>query len=274
MKKDNIDPGFESYRRERQRRTLNGGKSSAAQQDHRTALRELEAVEAKEERSRALARDVHDFFESATRMAANIVSRVAQSARLEVDSKLHGEVEEFLADALHRLEEVVLGFVARNHGPEATEEVEPRMRNMVGEVLDNFRKMGTAAPTKHLGEDPMQKDLDDVRREFQQKVPSAKTDASIVPVTALAAAVKDVKEKASAPDIDEHLVAETAPPATVPATAAKDGAKDGKKGKQKQQPLTPELEQFKEQLKHDVRTGAKTRDEARAAWQDRVSGKK
>jgi len=269
MKKDSIDPGFENYRRERQRRSLNGGKANAAQQDHRTALRELEAVEAKEERSRALARDVHDFFESATRMAANIVSRVAQSARLEVDSKLHGEVEEFLADALHRLEEVVLGFVARNHGPEATEEVEPKMRNMVGEVLDNFRKMGTAAPTKHLGEDPMQKDLDDVRREFQQRVPSAKTDASIVPVTALAAAVKDVKEKASAPDIDEHLVAETAPPAP-PAPAGK----DGKKGKQKQQPLTPELEQFKEQLKHDVRTGAKTRDEARAAWQDRVSGKK
>jgi hypothetical protein len=270
MKKDSIDPGFESYRRERQRRGLNGGKANAPQQDHRTALRELEAVEAKEERSRALARDVHDFFESATRMAANIVSRVAQSARLEVDSKLHGEVEEFLADALHRLEEVVLGFVARNHGPEATEEVEPKMRNMVGEVLDNFRKMGTAAPTKHLGEDPMQKDLADVRREFQQRVPSAKGEASIVPVTALAAAVKDVKEKGSAPDIDQHLVAETAPPETAPAPAAK----DGKKGKQKQQGLTPELEQFKEQLKHDVRTGAKTRDEARAAWQDRVSGKK
>jgi len=264
MKKDNIDPGFESYRRERQRRSLNGGKTNAAQQHQRTALRELEAVEAKEERSRAIARDVHDFFESATRMAANIVSRVADSARLEVDSKLHGEVEEFLADALHRLEAVVLEFVARNHGPEATEEVEPRMRNMVGEVLDNFRKMGTAAPTKHLGEDPTQKDLADIRREFQQKVPSAKTDASIVPVTALAAAVKDVKEKASTPDIDEHLVAETAPAS---------GAKDGKKGR-KQQPLTPELEQFKEQLKHDVRTGAKTRDEARAAWNDRVNSKK
>src|SRR5262245_38458284 len=134
--------------------------------------------------------------------------------------------------------------------------------------------MRTATPTGNLGEDPRQKDLDDVRREFQQKVPSAKTDASIVPVTALAAAVKDVKEKASAPDIDEHLVAETAPPAMAPAPAPAPAAKDGKKGKQKQQPLTPELEQFKEQLKHDVRTGAKTRDEARAAWQDRVGGKK
>ncbi|GDY01861.1 hypothetical protein LBMAG49_11900 [Planctomycetota bacterium] len=273
MNKGHDDPGFDSFRKQRERRRLVEEKpSTKVSQDG--ALKELMEVEAREELNRVLTRDVQDFFESATRVAATIVGRVANSEKSEVESKLNMEMEEFLKDALSRLEQVVMQFVERSQGPEAKQEVEPHMHNLVGQMLDGFRAAGTAGVSKHLGVDPMTMDLESVQREFRSKLPSLKLDlAAIVPVSNLEAVGKQgVAGKPATSDMEEHHVAHISvaherKAAPVKSRAALAGAKRSASPK-----LTPELELYKAELKQQVRTGAMHREEARIAWQKRVGG--
>ena len=268
MQKGNVDPGFEKYRRERERRRrLGDGKALNKQPG--SALHELEAVEAREEQDRRLTRDVQEFFESATRTAASIVRRVADSAKEEVDSKLNNEMAEFLQDALSRLQTLVLAVVGDNHGPQAQEEVEPRMRNLVGQMLDEFRSAGTAGTNKHLGEDPTAKDVDEIRREFEAKKPGARAaDASSVPVTGVGDEARGDQRRGGG-DLDGHKVADLGEPQP----AAPAGGPDQKAGQDKGGDDQAELDKFKESLKAKVRQGKMTRDEARAAWQERIARK-
>ena len=283
MNKVSADPGFESYRRERQRRKNQGPKEG--QPDAPDALKELLEVEAREERDRVLTRDVQEFFDSATRVAANIVGRVATTAKSEVESKLTREMEEFLADALHRLEQVVVKVVARAQGPHAQEELQPRMHNLVGQLLDDFRNAGTAAATKHLGQDPTTTDLDSVQAEFRASRPSsAGHDGQLVPVSNLEAIGKVPPAHAAAQakpaaDMEEHLVAQAEKlPKPVPHSTGTTRANQPVAPSAKQAPskpkatvsMTPELEQWKAYLTREVQQGRMTRDEARAAWQQRV----
>lgn len=282
MNKVSADPGFESYRRERQRRKNQGPKEG--QPEAPDALKELLEVEAREERDRVLTRDVQEFFDSATRVAANIVGRVATTAKSEVESKLTREMEEFLADALHRLEQVVVNVVARAQGPEANQEVQPQMRNLVGHLLDEFRNAGTAAATKHLGQDPTATDLEHVQAEFRANRPAGPGhDGPLVPVSNLEAIGKVPPAHTSTQakpvaDMAEHLAAQTD---KTPSPTPQDGAqrRSGKptSAKVAGQPkptsptqMTPELEQWKAYLTREVQQGRMTRDEARAAWQQRV----
>jgi hypothetical protein len=288
MNKVSADPGFESYRRERQRRKNQGPKEG--QPDAPDALKELLEVEAREERDRVLTRDVQEFFDSATRVAANIVGRVATTEKSEVESKLTREMEEFLADALHRLEQVVVNVVARAQGPEAHKEVQPRMRNLVGQLLDDFRNAGTSSATKHLGQDPTMTDLDTVQAEFRANRPTgANHDGQLVPVSNLEAIGKVPPAHAAtqgkpAADMEEHLVAQAdKPPVSEPktnqpmpaarrSTQAVAATKPTQPASKAPTQMTPELEQWKAYLTREVQQGRMTRDEARAAWQQRVRG--
>jgi hypothetical protein len=224
---------------------------------------------------------VQEFFDSATRVAANIVGRVATSAKSEVESKLTREMEEFLADALHRLEQVVVKVVARAQGPEAQQELQPRMRNLVGQLLDDFRNAGTAGTSKHLGQDPTQTDMETVQAEFRASRPTTgTTQGHIVPVTNLEAIGKlppaQASQKRPIADVEDHLVAHTNNPTTT--TPAQVAARGGQPVDTKstaapsKTQLSPELAQWKAYLTREVQQGRMTRDEARAAWLQRVQG--
>src|SRR5262249_34901644 len=113
-------------------------------------------------------------------------------------------------------------------GPAAQEEVEPRMKNLVGQMLDEFRNAGTGSADKHLGEDPTAKDLEDVRREFRAKSPPPRpAEQTLVPVTGASDTPREPAPKLDAGSTEHPLVAEVehkeAPPAGPPAESPAGG---------------------------------------------------
>lgn len=270
------DTSFDSYRRERKRMQAKLGLATTRPATYdNDALRELEQVEAREVREQQLTREVHEFFASATRQAATIVEKVAKDAEAQAGLRVEQEMESFLIDALARMNAFVVTVLQQRRAPVAEENVEPKMANLPGAVLDEFRWAGTAeVGNKHIGQDPFATDVDEVRAEFRAQVPEAPTD----------------QPGESATPIDQHLVAALTPEAA-PADAApdarkdakdakKDAKKDGKKAKASDDEAvdagmpTPaaELERFKAALKSLVAQGTMSKDEARAAWQTRVQG--
>lgn len=257
------DQGFDDYRRERLRVQAKLGPQAPAVGFESNALRELEQVEAREVRDQQLTREVHDFFAAATRQAAEIVDRVSRDAERAAGAKVEQEMEAFLIDSLARMNTFVMAVLQQRHGPIAETQMEPRVGNLLGSTLDQFRHAGTAdVDDKHIGQNPFAIALEEVQREFR----------------AIVAAASEVAPMAAVP-IDEQLVQHTlgsdaqetdsgprqaaSPLALQPATeAAAPGSVAGNAG--------DDLERFKSALKALVRQGVMSREEARAAWQARL----
>jgi len=258
------DTSFDSYRRERKRIQAKLGQSTrpGATYDNQ-ALRELERVEALEMREQQLTREVHEFFACATRQAAGIVERVSRDAEVQTGMRVEQEMESFLIDALARMNTFVVTVLQQKRAPIAEQHVEPKVGNLVGPSLDEFRWAGTAeVGDKHIGQDPFATDVDEVRAEFRAQVgePSTQQPAAAAPTP-----------------IEEHAVASLVPPgipadAAAPETTADRAVPEAPVGGDDPALPTPEaeLERFKSALKSLVQQGTMTRDEARAAWQTRL----
>ncbi len=257
---NHTNDGFEDYRRQRERLRRKGVGDRRPLSGPSNALRELEAVEAREERDRQLSREMQDFFETATRTAAEIVQKVAESAKLRIDEQLGSEMQEFLLESIARVQDLVSAVLKENSGSTAEEVIEPLMHNLVGKLLDNFRSAGTAHADKHLGVDPLQTNLDDVRREFAAKMPQPRpTDDALTTQTPRVGG-KDEPPAGGAGEhatIDDHLVAELQ-------TASADKASGEKQ----------DLERFQHALDALVRQGSMSKDEAKAALKARKSGRR
>ncbi|MBK8101203.1 MAG: hypothetical protein IPK26_29325 [Planctomycetes bacterium] len=252
MHRHDQDEGFEKYRKERQRRRLTAEPMRPLGEQH-GALRELEEVEQREQMERQLSREVHEFLECATKTAASIVQKVSATARERVCAQLESEMEDFLLDAASRLNHFVGDMLSSRRGQVAEQRVEPHVHNLVGAPLDGFRFAGTAhLADKHIGQDPFATEVEDVSREFRAQMP-----AHPEPVNG-AAAAPDAASEAPAPVEPATAVPEAGVvEAAVPTPAAPAGNAD--------------LESFKAMLKDLVKQGLMTRDEARAAWQQRVA---
>jgi hypothetical protein len=245
--------GFDNYRRERERMRRLGNAGQRSLSGPANALQELEEVELREIRDRRLSLEMKDFFESATRMAADIVQKVASSAKVQIDSRLGQEMADFLRESITRVQSLVTEVLKNNTSSTAEQVIEPLMHNLVGTLLDEFRRAGTAGTNKHLGEDPMAQSLDAVRRDLLAQLPQegagsasleTKTrtnvlDAMSPPVAGLAP---------THPDIEDHLVAEVRPEQ---GPRAVDGAAD--------------QDRFQRALDKLVKKGQMTKDEADAA---------
>lgn len=253
MNHNSVD-GFEDYRRQRERmRRMGVSETRRPLSGPTNALRELEAVEAKEERDRQLSREMQDFFESATRTAADIVQKVAESAKLRIDQKLSTEMEEFLLESIARMQGLVSAVLRDNTDSTAEQVIEPLMHNLAGQMLDAFRSAGTAEGNKHLGQDPMATNLEEVRREFQAKMPPP-PEAPVVPQSSnLGQPTTATGPRAS---IDEHIVADNQPGLDRTANAKQD------------------LERFEQALDSLVRQGTMTKEDAKAALKARKSGRR
>lgn len=253
MQRHDLDEGFEKYRKERQRRRLTAEPVRPLGEQHH-ALRELEQVEHREQVERQLSREVHEFLECATKTAANIVQKVAASARERVCAQLESEMEDFLLDAAARLNHFVGDMLSSRRGQVAEQRMEPHVHNLVGAPLDGFRWAGTAnLADKHIGQDPFAIEVEDVSREFRAQMPAHPEPAD---AAAGAGAPPSPAGGGSTPDVATSAAAVAAPPSAAAAAP---------------EPADAELESFKAMLKDLVKQGLMTRDEARAAWQQRLA---
>ena len=304
------DQGFDDYRRERKRMRAKIGPQPTSLGYENSALRELEQVEAQEVRDQQLTREVHEFFATATRQAAAIVEKVARDAQQEAGQRVEQEMESFLIDALTRMNNFVLAVLQVKRGGVAETQMEPKIGNLEGNSLDEFRWSGTAeVADKHIGQDPFATDVDDVRREFRTQVGENSPDGPPVAVPIdqhLVAAVSDAvaddgggddgsaddsasEANAVAPAAEAAAAKPQLPPAPAPVTRttmARAATPVGSGPKAAPAPVAAapaaaggaeasdpaaELERFKGALKALVRQGVMSRDEARAAWEARLA---
>ena len=253
------DQGFDDFRRARLRVQAKLGPQAPATGFENNALRELEQAEEREVRDQQLTREVHDFFAAATRQAAAIVDRVARDAEREAGAKVEQEMESFLIDSLARMNNFVLTVLQQRRGQIAETQMEPRIGNLLGSSLDQFRHAGTAdIGDKHIGKNPFAIALDDVQREFRAIVASSEPAGMVdedAAADAAAAEAPEVEPAAKLPPAPAPVTRTTAV-SSPEAAAAPEGV--------------DELERFKAALKALVRQGVMTREEARAAWQARL----
>ncbi|MBL9079009.1 MAG: hypothetical protein JNL08_16010 [Planctomycetes bacterium] len=265
---------FDNFRRERQRMRAKLGPVAGLGYENK-ALRELEQVEAREQLEQRLTKEVHEFFATATRQAADIVERVAHDAQEQAGQRVEQEMESFLIDALARMNSFVVSMLQQRRPPVASTEMEPRVKRIVGDSLDEFRWEGTAdVGDKHIGQDPFDTDVDEVRREFRAQVGEAAPAEQQLPIEehkVAAAHGDDEPEQASADESEAEPAAESEP-ATAPATAVAEPAEPEAAAAAEPRGPSPaeELERFKSALKSLVRQGTMSRDEAKAAWQARL----
>lgn len=248
-----IGDGFDSYRRERERlRRLGATENRRPLSGPANALQELEEAEMREMRDRRLSSEMQDFFTSATRMAADIVQKVASSAKFQIDSKLSEEMAEFLRDSITRVQTLVTEVLKNNTNSTAEQVIEPLMHNLVGSLLDEFRKSGTAVANKHLGEDPLAQSLEEVRRDLLAQLPKDAGPSTLETTgrnRELAGGTPTAKPLPAAHhDIEEHLVAET-------------------KASEEPRKVDPDgdLDRFQKALEKLVKKGQMTKAEAEAA---------
>jgi hypothetical protein len=249
-----IGDGFDSYRKERERMRRMGITGKRTLSGPANALEELEAVEQREERDRQLSIEMQDFFTSATKVAADIVQKVATSAKVQLDSRLSQEMEEFLRESITRVQHLVTAVLQKNTTSTAEQVIEPLMHNLVGSLLDEFRKAGTASTDKHLGQDPMAQSLDEVRKTLLAQLPAGMGSESRLLKTENEDFGMGVNHNqpvvGAKPDIEEHLVAETAKPAQKNASRADQQS---------------DLDRFQKALEKMVKKGQMSRAEANAA---------
>jgi hypothetical protein len=250
MKQPGHDTGFDQYRRERKMRQAQTGQTQRPIPKGQEVLREIEAAEQREIQQQRLTQDVHDFFADATRTAAQIVQKVSNDHAEQSGNRLTNEVEEFLMDAIRRAQGFIqiLQFYS---GPEAERTLQAQMHNLLGPVLDSFRNEGTAqVADKHIGLDPFAVSLEEIADEAAQRSAAGTTTDEPDP-------------------IEEHLVAEVAPPpapAPVLETPATRAAAHAASQSPTANPLVAALledpAKLKEGLKALVRAGVLTRDQA------------
>lgn len=157
-----MNSDFETFRRERnmRRRQVTSTERPAGNKD---VWAQLEAKERSDLQDQILNAEVDDFFADATRLAADIVKRVADNREEEVSEKLISEMEEFLFESIRHATNMVRNLdcdvAERTGAAEAT--LAANMKNLDGPELDEFRAEGTAQlRDKHFGQDPFSADLD------------------------------------------------------------------------------------------------------------------
>lgn len=162
MSQNYSDPQFEQYRRGRKRW---GGQSRPVDPEELSGksavLKQLERAEAEEIRDEQLSREVHEFFSTATRTAADIVAKVSETQETAVVENVSTQMEDFLRDAIGRVQSLMMQIRMQPGADQiASQDIEANIQNIVGAQLDGFRYEGTAQlDDKHIGQNPFEDDL-------------------------------------------------------------------------------------------------------------------
>ena len=148
---------FESFRQKRQnRRFKSGGAMPAPMADAKSKLqRAIEDEERKEMVERQLAREVQEFVEETTRLAASILNQVSTQEEQDHHQQIATEMKEFFQATLDRAENMLESLRSMEDQGASVAELEATLQNVTTQTLDEFRAEGAEAlRDAHIGEDP------------------------------------------------------------------------------------------------------------------------
>jgi hypothetical protein len=155
MNPSNIDNDefFETFRREKSmRRRQRLGTHSKGESPANQAARTLAEDERKEALDIRLQREMMEFVESTTRVAAKILTEVEEQKARLLSEQISKEMREFFKNTLCRAEELVKSLQSMGVSIKETD-LEPHLGELDTETLDEFRVEGSAEGAKlHLGQ--------------------------------------------------------------------------------------------------------------------------
>ncbi len=149
------DEFFETFRREKSmRRRQRLGSQPTSKNSTNEAARTLAEDERKEALDIRLQREMMEFVESTTRVAAKILTEVEEQKARLLSEQISKEMREFFKNTLCRAEELVKSLHSMGVATQKSEaDIEPHLSGMNTELLDEFRVEGSAEAAKlHLGQ--------------------------------------------------------------------------------------------------------------------------
>ncbi|HHI79699.1 MAG TPA: hypothetical protein ENK02_06935 [Planctomycetes bacterium] len=155
MKPSNMDNDefFETFRREKSmRRRQRLGTPPKGEAPANQAARTLAEDERKEALDIRLQREMMEFVESTTRVAAKILTEVEEQKARLLSEQITKEMREFFKNTLCRAEELVRSIQVMGKVVKETD-IEPHLAELDTQTLDEFRVEGSAEGAKlHLGQ--------------------------------------------------------------------------------------------------------------------------
>ncbi len=149
------DEFFETFRREKSmRRRQRLGVTTSGEKATNDAARTLAEDERKEALDIRLQREMMEFVESTTRVAAKILTEVEEQKARLLSEQISKEMREFFKNTLCRAEELVRSLHSMGLSLKDPEtDIEPHLGKLDTETLDEFRVEGSAEGAKlHLGQ--------------------------------------------------------------------------------------------------------------------------
>lgn len=151
---------FERFRRDRNlrrnQRHITVARGDRVQRDTIRQIEERERSEALEQR---LTREMYEFVEETTRLAATILKEIAAQHQQNRANQISSEMHEFFSETFRRAESLTryLHSIGSDAGSLqiAISEMEPLLENLSTEALDEFRAEGTAEGQRHMGRHPV-----------------------------------------------------------------------------------------------------------------------
>ncbi|MEZ5989579.1 MAG: hypothetical protein R3F30_10710 [Planctomycetota bacterium] len=147
---------FDSFRRKRQNRKFrNEGVTEPVATPSSRVQREIETEERKEIFERQIAREVQEFVEQTTRIAARILSEVEKENEQNHSEQIHADMREFFQVTLSRAEAMLHSLRSMDDNGPAVAELETHLQDLATATLDQFRAEGTEVTRNiHVGERP------------------------------------------------------------------------------------------------------------------------
>jgi t-SNARE complex subunit (syntaxin) len=160
ISKDQGTPSdFERFRRDRKLRR-NKQQVTVARGDRvqRDTIRQIEERERSEANELRLTREMYEFVEETTRLAATILKDIAAQYQQNQSNQITNEMSEFFSETLRRAENLsrTLNEKGQDSGSLqlAIAELEPLLENISTEELDQFRAEGSLEGQRHMGQHP------------------------------------------------------------------------------------------------------------------------
>ena len=145
---------FESYRRQRNvRRNKQQTRESVSRSN---AVRAIHEEEQRDTLERQLQREMMDFVDATTKIAARILGEVNENQADALQQKIADEMREFFNSTLSRAE-LLVEILREKYSDAANpqQEVETHLRSLGSEALDEFRVLGSEEGNlRHLGSTP------------------------------------------------------------------------------------------------------------------------
>ncbi len=117
---DNSQDPFENFRREKKMRALQRELQRRMESRQGQILKLIEQEERTEVLERRIQREMHEFFEDSTKLAASVLAEMAEQKAREISARITREMQEFFREILLRAERTIQGIrvTHKDDGPE------------------------------------------------------------------------------------------------------------------------------------------------------------